>query len=369
LPVQASDIGGILALARNEEVDLAVIGPEDPLIVGLADELRAGGIAVFGPGRDGAALEGSKAFSKQLMREAAVPTAGFEVFTDADLAHAYVSSSSRKLVIKASGAALGKGVIVTDTAEEAHEAVDDILVDGAFGESGRTIVIEERLAGREFSLLTLCSEAGIYSLPVAQDYKRALDGDRGPNTGGMGSISPVDWVTPDLVLRTEDLVAKPILAALARRGISYRGVLFSGLMLSEDDLSCLEYNVRFGDPETESVMLRIGFGLGEALMACALGRPIPPIEVLDNAAVTVVVASGGYPNAYEKGKPIEIGELPLDARAFHAGTVEREGRLVTNGGRVLAVSASAADVAGARALAYEAVKAVKFDGAYCRRDI
>ncbi len=374
LDVSASDSMAIAHLAASEGVDLVVVGPEAPLIGGLADVVRKRGIPVFGPGADGAQLEGSKAFSKQLMREAGVRTAEFEVFDDPVEAHRYVGSRKRKLVVKASGAALGKGVIVTDTENEAHEAVDAILVDGEFGAAGAQIVIEDRLTGPEFSLLTLCSDdpsgpSGYLSLPVAQDYKRALDGDRGPNTGGMGSFSPVPSITPEMARQTEADVVLPILSALRERCISYRGVLFSGLMLHEAKPYCLEFNVRFGDPETQSIVCRLGSGLVAALLACAEGKPIPPVEVLNDAAVTVVAASGGYPNEYEKGKEITIGSLAEGVQVFHAGTAFRNDRLVTNGGRVLAVTACARDLKQARDLAYAGAGQVQFEGIHFRRDI
>lgn len=377
--VPTTDHAGLIELAKAESVDLIVVGPEDPLVAGLADAMRDAGLTVFGPGKEGARLEGSKAFSKQLMKDAGIPTAGFGIFTDPLEAHAFVDQSRGKLVVKASGVALGKGVIVTDSGEEAHEAIDDILVEGAFGEAGRTIVIEERVAGKEFSLLTLCSDTGFYSLPVAQDYKRALDGDRGPNTGGMGSFSPVPWIPDALVRETEARVVEPILATLASRGTSYRGVLFSGLMVEDGRLNCLEFNVRFGDPEIQSIVMRLGKGFADALHACAIGAPIPPVEVLDNAAVTVVVASGGYPNQYEKGKPITIDSAamsltslvssPAVVHAFHAGTAMKDGALVTSGGRVAAISASSASLSTARDLAYDLVKDVDFEGKYFRKDI
>lgn len=357
------------SFAKSAGVRLVVIGPENPLIGGLADRFRSAGLPVFGPGADGARLEGSKAFSKELMREAGVPTADFASFDQAEDAHAYVRSRNRPVVVKASGAALGKGVIVAESEADAHEAIDHMLLERAFGEAGGRIVVEDRLNGPEFSLLTLCSDGDFLSLPVAQDYKRALDGDRGPNTGGMGSFSPVAGVSERMVEATEEQVVRPILEILRHRGIGFRGVLFSGLMVDSGKVYCLEYNVRFGDPEIESLVRRIGSGFLDALLACAEGRPIPPVEILDHAAVTVMIASGGYPNAYEKGKPITIGEVPQGVQIFHAGTAVEEGHLVTNGGRVLAVSATGTSVAEARARAYEGVRAVSFDGMHFRRDI
>jgi phosphoribosylamine---glycine ligase len=368
-PVPIGDQSGLVELACREAVDLVVIGPEDALIAGLADALRSRGVSVFGPGAAGAKLEGSKAFSKQLMHDAGVPTADFAIFIDSEAAHRYIDATGSSVVVKASGAALGKGVIVCDSAAEAHDAIESMMVDETFGKAGQTVVIEERLSGPEFSLMTLCSNGEIFSLPVAQDYKRALDGNRGPNTGGMGSVSPVEWLSANLVEQTEATVVAPTLAALRNQGIEFRGVLFSGLMVHEGQVQCLEFNVRFGDPETESQMMRLGSGFAAALKACADGRPIPAIEVLNNAAVTVIVASGGYPNAYEKGIPISVGTVPEGVRVFQAGTSMDGGALVTSGGRVLAVSASGESVDAARELAYKGVEEVSFHGAYCRRDI
>ncbi len=360
--------GDPVDVALAEGVDLAVVGPETPLIDGLADRLRSAGIATFGPGADGARLEGSKAFSKELMREAGVPTAPFSVFSSADDAHAYVSANG-PVVVKADGAAFGKGVVVCSSEHEAHDAVDAMLTDNEFGPAGSRIVIEDRLAGPEFSLLTLCADGDFWSLPVAQDYKRALDGDRGPNTGGMGSFSPVAGVSDPVVREAEEAVVRPILRILQERGISYRGVLFSGLMVHEGRPFCLEFNVRFGDPEIQSLVLRLGKGFGAALLACARGEKIEPVNVLPWAAVTVVIASGGYPGSYETGKAITIGDIPEGVQVFHAGTTARDGQLITAGGRVFAISASGPTVEAARALAYQAAVQVTFDGAYFRRDI
>lgn len=360
----------LVGLARG--FDLVVVGPEDPLVDGLADRIRAAGVPCYGPGAAGARLEASKAFSKALMADAGVPTAEFFTFHHADPALEYARNrfaEGRGVVVKASGNALGKGVFVCETVEEAAAAIQTMMVDRTFGEAGAEVVIEERLTGPEFSLLTIVGDEGFVSLPVAQDHKRAFDGDQGPNTGGMGTISPCAWVSADLVSETEERGVAPILAELRRQGIDYRGTLFSGLLVQGGTPYCLEYNVRFGDPETQSVMMRLGRGLGDALFAAATGSSIPAPEILDNAAVTVVVASGGYPGSYAKGLPIEIGPLPEGARIFHAGTALRDGQLVTNGGRVIAASASAPTLEEARAKAYEAAEAVRFEGAFFRRDI
>ncbi len=362
----------VVELATHLAADLVVIGPEDPLIDGVADELRASGFCVYGPGAQGAQLEGSKAFSKLLMAEAGVPTAPFQNFTDADAATRYARErfeSGRPVVVKASGAALGKGVIMCDTVTEAEEAIDRIMRRGELGAAGKEIVLEERLKGFEFSLLTMCSDDHYWSLPVAQDHKRIFDGDQGPNTGGMGAYSPVSAVTPDLVRRTEATVVAPILAALKSRGISYRGTLFSGLMVEENNPYCIEYNVRFGDPETQSIMVRLNSGFAAALLACAKGEPIPEVPVTPSASSSVVIASGGYPATSQKGVPIQIGPMPDGVQVFHAGTANINGQLVTNGGRVLCVTAVAQSPEGARTLAYRGVDAIHFDGMQYRTDI
>ena len=360
----------LVGLARGFE--LVVVGPEGPLVEGLADRIRAAGVAVYGPGAEGAQLEASKAFSKGLMAEAGVPTAEFFTFTDPEAAVTYARNrfaEGKGVAVKASGNALGKGVTVCETFPEAEAAIRAMMVQRVFGEAGDTIVVEERLVGPEFSLLTIIGDEGYVSLPVSQDHKRAFDGDQGPNTGGMGTVSPCAWVSESLVRETEVRCVAPLLDALKRRGITYRGTLFSGLMVQEGTPYCLEYNVRFGDPETQSVVLRLGKGLGDALHAAATGAAIPQPEVLPNAAATVVVASGGYPGPYPKELPIGIGPIPSGAKLFHAGTALKDGNLVTNGGRVVAASASGPTPEEARRLAYEAASAVEFLGARYRRDV
>lgn len=364
--------GSPLEVCRHVRPDLVVVGPENPLIDGLADRLRDEGYATVGPGASGARLEASKAFSKEVMARAGVPTAAFKTFTDPHQAREFAREryeAGRQLAIKASGAALGKGVVVAETLAEALEAIESMMVDLELGEAGSTVVLEDRLVGREFSLLTLCSGTSIRSLPVAQDYKRALDRDLGPNTGGMGTYSPVSWLSDSIVERTVESVVRPALRALADAGIDYRGVLFSGVMVQDGRPFCLEYNVRFGDPETQSVVRRLGSGFPEALRATANGAAIPPIETLDNAVTTVVLASEGYPGNYPKGLPITVGAMPASCVLFHAGTAVEDGQLVTAGGRVMAVSATAPTLEASRAAAYEGVRAVAFDGMHYRTDI
>jgi phosphoribosylamine--glycine ligase len=367
-PVALGDVAAIVALAQRVSPDVVVVGPEDPLIAGVADALRESGFDTVGPGRQGARLEASKAWAKEAMARAGVPTAASRSFRQFAAAAAYARSrfhEGQGVAIKASGAALGKGVVVCTDLEAAMEALERMLVHRELGEAGDEVVVEDRLIGQEFSLLTLVSDGRYLSLPVAQDHKRLLDGDEGPNTGGMGTFSPVDWVSEELVQATEDQVVAPILATVP----DYRGVLFSGLMVVDGRPKCLEYNVRFGDPETQSVVRRLGAGFTEALAAVAQGAPIPPIEVLDNAAVTVVLASAGYPGPYSKGTPITVGPLPEGVKLFHAGTALQDGRLVTAGGRVLGVSATGPIVREAAGKAYGAMESVRFDGRHYRTDI
>jgi phosphoribosylamine--glycine ligase len=367
--IPAHDFAGIVKLAKEREIDLVVVGPEDPLVAGLADALRDQGIPTFGPGRVAAQMEGSKAFAKAMMQRAGVPTASYQTFIDADKAKEYCReqySQNKQVALKASGNALGKGVIVCDTIEQAVAGIDQLK---ALGEAGRTLVIEERLTGPEFSLLTIVSDQGIYSLPVAQDYKRVFDNNEGPNTGGMGTYSPLPSITPEIVKQVESEVVLPVIQALKEDKIDYRGILFSGLMMTADGPKCIEYNVRFGDPETQTVMLRLGKGLAQALLDAAKGEPISPIEVKDHHAITVALASGGYPGDYEKGKSIAIGSLTDSVKVFHAGTTSKDGKLVTNGGRVLGVSATGSTAEEARKQAYEAIQQISFDGMHYRTDI
>lgn len=367
-----TDHDAVIDLAKDVDASLVVIGPENPLIEGLADELRAEGIATFGPGGDAAQLEGSKAFSKRAMLEAGVPTAAYETHTDFRLAVEYARSrfdQGFQVAVKASGAALGKGVCVCETFDQARKWLSDLLVDGTMGDAGREVVIEDKLIGREFSLLTVVGDSGYYSLPVAQDYKRLMDYDKGPNTGGMGSYSPVGWLSEELIRQTEEEVVAPITQYIKSQGWKFRGCLFSGLMVHEGRARCLEYNVRFGDPETQSVMHRIGSGFNDLLSAAALGETLPEVEVLDNSVVSVVMASPGYPGEYKKG--IEVRPvLPSEGVSiFYAGVSEQDGVLINSGGRVLTVTASAGSIAEARETAYKTVSAIGFEDSHYRTDI
>jgi phosphoribosylamine--glycine ligase len=373
-PVEAHDHEGIRSLARQLSPDFILVGPENPLVDGLADMLRASGFAVVGPNADGAKLEASKAFAKAFMLRAGVATAestSCSNVTDALAAAESMVASGKQVVVKASGNALGKGVVVCETLAQAHQAIRQMMEERIFGEAGTTVVIEERLTGREFSLITLCSGQHYWSFPVAQDYKRLSDGDLGPNTGGMGSYSPVPFLSPEILQRTEREIVAPVLAQLSAEGIDYRGVLFSGIMLTESGPKCLEYNVRFGDPETQTLMLRLGDGLAAALLAVAEGRAIPPPDVKDNAAVTVVLANGEYPGAISSRPFLRLpAALPPHAHLFHAGTkLDADHRLIASGGRVLNVSCEADTLALARDACYQLVSSIDFPIAHYRKDI
>lgn len=367
------DFPAIESLAKHLKVDFVVVGPEAPLIGGLADFLRSAGVPTVGPNAQSAMLEGSKAFAKRAMVEAGVPTADYGEFTNAGVALKYIAemfAQDKCVAVKASGSALGKGVTVCLTQAEAEQAVHLAMVERVFGEAGDTVVIEECLHGREFSLITLVSGSQYRSLPIAQDYKRAFDGDRGPNTGGMGTYSPVPWLDDALIKKTEEAIVAPLLKSLTKYDFDYRGVLFSGVMVVNGNPFCLEFNVRFGDPETQSIVRRIGAGFAATLEAVAKGKPIPEIEVLDNAVVSVVMASEGYPGKYKKGRSVSIpDDLDDDVVIFHAGTSKLVGGLVTSGGRVLSVTATGASLGRARKSAYAAVEKIEFKGRQFRTDI
>ncbi|MDP8969193.1 MAG: phosphoribosylamine--glycine ligase, partial [Actinomycetota bacterium] len=354
--------------------DLVVVGPEAPLVAGAADALAGAGIPVFGPTREGARIEGSKAFAKQVMAAAGVPTAGYWAGSDPSAAKAALERFAPPYVVKADGLAAGKGVRICAGRAEAHAAIDAAMVERVFGEAGATVVVEEFLDGPEVSLFGLCDGQTVVALEPAQDFKRALDGDRGPNTGGMGAYSPVPAVAGDLLERLQDSVLTPTLHELAKRGARYVGVLYAGLVLSPDGPRVLEFNARFGDPETQVVLPRLRSDLGDVLAACTSGQlaALGPLEWDPRACVTVVLASGGYPGRHRTGLPIsglEALDAVPDALAFHAGTRRDGDRIVTAGGRVLSVSALGATVADARARAYRAADRISFGGLHRRDDI
>ena len=366
------DPEAVAAFAREEGIGLVVIGPEAPLVAGVADAVRVAGIPCFGPGAEGAQMEGSKKFSKELMARAGIPTAAYGSFTDEASALAYVSEQGAPIVVKADGLAAGKGVIVAATLEEAEEAVRECF-QGAFGAAGSTVVVEECLTGPECSLLAFTDGKTVLPMATAQDHKRALEGDKGPNTGGMGVYSPVPIVTEDELAAMKQVMLDTV-AELAAEGIDYRGCLYGGFMLTNDGPKVLEFNARFGDPETQVILPRLKNDLVEVMLACAEGR-LDEVELAwrDEWAVAVVLTSAGYPGSYEKGKVItgiEDAEAMEDVTVYHAGTAVREdGELVTSGGRVLAVTALGDTFEAARDLAYEACEKIDFEGKTLRRDI
>ncbi len=373
VPLAVGDLEGLVAFAERESIDLTVVGPEMPLVAGLADLMRARGLAVFGPGADAARMEGSKTFAKGVMAAAGVPTAGVATFTDFEAAAAHVRSVGGATVVKADGLAAGKGVTVAHTFDEAEAALRDCFVAGRFGEAGRTVLVEECLVGEELSLLALVSGESILPLAPAQDYKRIFDGDQGPNTGGMGSYSPVPSVTPELYAEVVETVIRPTVAELRRRGIDFRGVLYAGIMLTAAGPKVLEFNCRFGDPETQALLPRLRSDLLDLLWRAARGEALPAqAEWRKGPCVGVVVASKGYPASSSNGDVIE-GADAADALpgvdVFHAGTARQDGRLLTAGGRVLTVTARGDSFADARRLVYEAVARIDFPGKQFRTDI
>jgi phosphoribosylamine---glycine ligase len=384
--IAPTNAAGLAEFARANSIDLTVVGPEDPLSAGIADEFERHGLRIFGPSKAAAQLEASKAFAKSVMREAGVPTADFEVFDDPAAARRYVTGLKGPLVVKADGLALGKGVTVCTDTEAALRAIAEAMEDRRFGAAGARLVIEERLVGEELSFFALADGADAIPLGFVQDHKPVWDGDRGPNTGGMGAYTPVPRYGAAFETRVMNEVVRPTLNAMAARGTPYRGVLFAGLMVDGEAINVLEFNVRFGDPECEPLMMRFESDLAEALLAVAEGRARDAVVKLSaRSAVSVVLTSGGYPGDYRKGLPISgldriDGAEPSDAKVrwaldkirvkvFHAGTAMRDGRLVTDGGRVLAVTAMADSLERAVATAYEAADMIEFEGKHMRRDV
>jgi len=369
VPIKATDLEGILKFALEEKIDYAVVAPDDPLVMGLVDMLEGEGIPCFGPTADAAIIEGSKAFSKELMKKYGIPTAEYEIFTDMDEALEYVSGCSIPVVVKADGLALGKGVLICETREDAVSAVKTMMADKAFGKSGETVVIEEFLTGPEISVLAFTDGKLVIPMVSSMDHKRALDGDNGLNTGGMGTIAPNPFYTEEVAQRCYEEIFIPTICAMNREGRTFKGCLYFGLMLTADGPKVIEYNCRFGDPETQVVLPLLDSDLLDIMMHVTdEDLASADVRFSDDSCCCVVMASEGYPQAYEKGKLIT---LPEDTEGiFIAGAKKGEnGELLTNGGRVLGVTARAATLEETVRKAYERVKEVSFDNAYYRKDI
>jgi len=373
LPIKADDPTGLRDFAGRERIDLTVVGPELPLTLGIADLFRSVGLPVFGPSKAAAAIEGSKAFAKALMLKHGIPTARFELFTDSTSARAYASSLGAPLVVKADGLAAGKGVFVCRSLEEADRAIAVCLEEREFGEAGARVVIEEFLEGEEASCFALTDGEALVSLAAAQDHKRVFDEDQGPNTGGMGAYSPAPAVTEQRAREIVETIMRPTVHAMASEGRPYSGLLYAGLMLTKDGPKVLEFNCRFGDPETQPLLTRLDEDLFPLLLAVARGERLPArVAWKAEAAVCVVLASSGYPGEYRTGLPISginEAEALKDVVVFHAGTAHKNGQPVTAGGRVLGVTALGPTVNQASACAYQAVEKIHFEGMHFRRDI
>jgi phosphoribosylamine--glycine ligase len=368
--IGAEDIPALRDFASAEAVDLTVVGPEVPLEAGIVDVFQAAGLRIFGPSRAAAQIEASKAFAKSIMREKAIPTASYSEFDDLAAAEAYIRRMDRPLVVKADGLAAGKGVLVGDTTQDALDAVRLIMGDRAFGAAGSRVLIEERLEGPEISVLAFCDGRTAVLMPPARDHKRVFDGDRGPNTGGMGAYAPVAEVSTAMLETIRLAIVQPAVDALAERDTPFVGVLFAGLMLTADGPKTLEFNARFGDPETQAILPLLESDLLDVILACLDGR----LNAIDlrwrsGECATVVAASPGYPGAYPKGHIIHGLENIVEAQIFHAGTARSDGQIVTSGGRVLAISAAGADLDAALKTAYAAIGQIHFDGMHFRTDI
>lgn len=370
--IKVDDIQGLVDFAKAEAIDLTVVGPELPLTLGVVDAFQEAGLACFGPNKAAARLEGSKAFSKELMKKYNIPTAAFDTFTEVAPAKAFVDEIGVPCVVKADGLAAGKGVIICMTREEADKAIEDMLSDHAFGDASATIVIEEYMEGPEVSVLAFADGKHVLPMVSAQDHKRIFDGDKGPNTGGMGAYSPAPVYTEELSKLVNETIIEPTIAAMAAEGAPFTGILYTGLMLTEKGPRVLEYNVRFGDPETQPIMIRMKSDIVDLFQACLDGTlDQANLEWYDEAAVCVVMASGGYPASSEKGVPIHGLDAIAEEEAivFHSGTALKDDQIVTNGGRVLGVTAKDTTIKGAIDKAYAAVEKINFDHMQFRRDI
>ncbi len=372
--ISATDIQGLKDFALKNRVDLTVVGPEEPLVKGIVDEFQREGLVIFGPTKEAAMLEGSKAFAKRFMRELGIPTANFEVFDDPEEAKKYIKAKGAPIVVKADGLAAGKGSIVCRTLEEALAAVDRIMVKKAFGEAGNRVVVEEFMKGEEASFIVISDGERVVPLASSQDHKPVYDNDEGPNTGGMGAYSPAPVVSQEVFDRTMNEIVYPTIKGMKNKGVPFKGVLYVGLMVIEDKYpKVVEFNVRFGDPEAQPILMRMKTDIVDAIMASIDGNvETCGIDYTPEAAVCVVMASGGYPGKYEKGKIIhgldEVSKMEK-VKVFHAGTKKVDGKFVTNGGRVLGVTALGSDIKQAIERAYEAVSKITWDKVHYRRDI
>lgn len=380
VPIAATDKVGIVRFAKEHQIDLVVVGPEAPLVAGLVDDLQAAGIRAFGPSGAAAELEGSKVFCKNLLHTADVPTAGYQTFRNAESASRYIkdlypeTDASVPVVVKADGLASGKGVIVCSNRREALDAIDRIAARREFGEAGKELIIEERLFGQEASVLAITDGSTILTLPAAQDHKPAFDGDKGPNTGGMGAYCPTPLVDEAMMSKIESDILVPVVHAMKRARRPFRGVLYAGLMLTSAGPKVLEFNTRFGDPECQPLLMRLESDLVDILEAVVLGKldQIDPPKWSPDPSICVVMASEGYPGEYETGRVISGLDRAAEiegVKVFHAGTTLRDGHVVTDGGRVLGVTAMGNSISGAKLRAYQAIKEIRWNGAWCRKDI
>ena len=369
VPIGAKDIASIVSFAEDNAIDYAVVTPDDPLVLGCVDALEEIGVPCFGPRSEAAQIEGSKVFAKNLMKKYGIPTARYEVFTELEAALAYVRSCPIPIVVKADGLALGKGVVVARSREEAEDAVRESMENHKFGKSGERLVIEEFLEGPEVSVLAFTDGKTLVPMVSSMDHKCAWDGDKGPNTGGMGTVAPNPWYTPAVAKRCMEEIFLPTVHAMNAEGRPFKGCLYFGLMLTKDGPKVIEYNCRFGDPETQVVLPLLESDLFTVMRACTEGR-LGEVEVKfkDGAACCVILASRGYPGSYEKGFPLQIPQ-ELRQQVYVAGAALRDGRLVTNGGRVLGCTAVAETLPEAIEEAYAVAEQVKFENAFCRRDI
>ncbi len=371
IPIDWQNRSELIIFLKQAKVDLVVIGPEAPLVEGLTDDIEEEGILVFGPSKEAAQLEGSKVFAKEIMKKYSIPTASYEVFSNAEEARLYVEKVGAPIVIKADGWAAGKGVVVAQTKEEAFSAIDSMLEGNLFGDAGHTVVVEECMIGEEASLLAFSDGETVVPMVSAQDHKRIFDGDKGPNTGGMGTYAPAPVLTQELREKAYETILKPMIEAMKKEGIPYKGCLYAGLMITDAGPKVVEFNARFGDPETQVILPLLKGSLAQVMKACAEGRLMPSmVEWEEGNAACVIMASAGYPESSRKGDIIS-GDLGVreDSWIFHSGTAKKDGHYVTNGGRVLGVTAIGRDLREALKTCYTRVEGISFDGCQYRKDI